>query len=311
MRKTLAIAISLLSFNAQAIDPNFDTETATLSIPTVSLSESETLHNIELGIIAGRNPLSFELKKFNPAGNSMVRSIVVLSGGAETAPVKTEGAGVGRFKVNLETGGITGFIYIRNLDNATAAHIHQGAIGTDGPVVIGLVGDKHYKFIPKGTILTADQLTAFKARELYINVHSTENPAGEIRGQLPNGNHRFASATLSGASEVPAVTTEANGNAFLRLNLNNGHLRGYIQTIGITVTSAHIHQGKEGATGAPIVTLEIVSTTGDSTLIKVPDNTNVKKEQIKAILNKGAYVNIHSDAFPAGEIRGQLHLRKD
>jgi hypothetical protein len=38
--------------------------------------------------------------------------------------------------------------------------------------------------VPAGTFLTAAQLTALKVGSLYVNVHTVNNPAGEIRGQI-------------------------------------------------------------------------------------------------------------------------------
>ena len=68
---------------------------------------------------------------------------------------------------------------------ATAAHIHMGAAGKNGPVIVPMVksGDNGFTF-PPGSKLNADQMKAFKAGDLYINVHSAANPGGEIRGQL-------------------------------------------------------------------------------------------------------------------------------
>jgi len=66
---------------------------------------------------------------------------------------------------------------------ATAAHIHMGAAGKSGPVVVALCGP--CKSGAKGTAtLTASVLKALKKHLLYVNVHTGKNPNGEIRGQL-------------------------------------------------------------------------------------------------------------------------------
>jgi hypothetical protein len=51
-------------------------------------------------------------------------------------------------------------------------------------VIVPLTKDGDTYKVPAGAKLDADQLKAFKAGELYINVHSAANPGGEIRGQL-------------------------------------------------------------------------------------------------------------------------------
>jgi hypothetical protein len=65
-----------------------------------------------------------------------------------------------------------------------AAHIHTGAADKNGPVIIPLTKDGDTYKVPAGAKLTPDQMKAFKAGELYVNVHSADNKGGEIRAQL-------------------------------------------------------------------------------------------------------------------------------
>jgi hypothetical protein len=65
------------------------------------------------------------------------------------------------------------------------AHVHLGAAGENGPVIIKLTqGADGVWSVPADTKLTDDQYTAFMAGKLYVNVHSAANKSGEIRGQL-------------------------------------------------------------------------------------------------------------------------------
>jgi len=67
----------------------------------------------------------------------------------------------------------------------TAAHIHRGKAGANGPVVITLVKTGPNTFaVPDRTFVTDSDLLAYNDNELYVNVHSEKNPNGEVRGQL-------------------------------------------------------------------------------------------------------------------------------
>ena len=65
------------------------------------------------------------------------------------------------------------------------AHIHEAATGQNGPVIVPLskTADNVWS-VPQGAKLSAAQMQSFKDGNLYVNVHSAANKAGEIRSQL-------------------------------------------------------------------------------------------------------------------------------
>ena len=69
---------------------------------------------------------------------------------------------------------------------AMAAHIHKGAKGVAGNIVVPLCGPCKSGQTGTSTI-TATLLKDFKKHLLYVNVHTAKNPNGEIRGQLASG----------------------------------------------------------------------------------------------------------------------------
>ena len=106
-----------------------------------------------------------------------------LSGDKEVPPVTTTATGTGSIAVAAD-GSVTGLVTTLGL-MGTAAHIHVGAAGVNGPVIIPLTkATDNVWSVPPGTKLTADQLQAYRAGGLYVNVHTEANKGGEIRSQL-------------------------------------------------------------------------------------------------------------------------------
>ena len=108
---------------------------------------------------------------------------VSLTGAEETPPVTSSATGHGMIKI-ADDKSVSGSIKTEGIEG-TVAHIHVGAPGKAGPPIITLTKSPNgYWTVPAGSKLTDEQLANFKAGELYVNVHSDEHKAGEIRGQL-------------------------------------------------------------------------------------------------------------------------------
>ncbi len=107
---------------------------------------------------------------------------VKLSGASEVPPVKSAGGGGGKIMVG-DDGAVSGSVTTTGVAGM-AAHIHMGAASANGPVILPLTKDGDTYKVPAGAKLNPDQMKAFKAGELYVNVHSAENKGGEVRGQL-------------------------------------------------------------------------------------------------------------------------------
>jgi len=107
---------------------------------------------------------------------------VNLSPAEEVPAAKSEGKGSGSFRV-AEDGTISGSVTTEGV-KGTMAHIHQGAKGVNGPVIIPLEKKGDTYTVPDGKKLTQPQMDALKAGNLYVNVHSNEYKGGEVRAQL-------------------------------------------------------------------------------------------------------------------------------
>ena len=125
-----------------------------------------------------------------------------LHGGNEVPGVSTGSAGTATVTWDLATKAGTYRVDVFNMPvGTTASHIHVGAPGVAGPVVInftvptggisndyGLTGTFTCTDLvpraPQGINSCEDFEQALMLGNTYVNVHSTNNPGGEIRGQL-------------------------------------------------------------------------------------------------------------------------------
>ena len=106
---------------------------------------------------------------------------------------------------------------------------------------------------------------------------------------------------LTGAQEVPPVTTAATGTANINVTAD-GMVSGSVTTAGVMSTMAHIHMAPAGQNGAVIVPL---TKNGDNGYM-VPAGAKLTPAQLEAYKMGSLYVNVHSEAHKGGEIRAQL-----
>jgi len=125
-----------------------------------------------------------------------------LKGANEVPPVETKTRGKAFFKFRKENTEVEFTLRVQKGDEVTMAHLHCGADGVNGVVAVTLAGeietghDVNGKWITKvkfgdddiadgACVTNVDELaTAMKDGEIYVNVHTVANPAGEIRGQV-------------------------------------------------------------------------------------------------------------------------------
>ena len=121
-------------------------------------------------------------------------SKTVLTGEKEVPPVTTTASGLSDISVRTgkcpsagsssDCNNLVGTIQTTGI-NATAAHVHQGPAGQNGPVIVTLVktGNDVWS-VPVGTVLTDAQYQAYLKGDLYVNVHTDAYKGGEIRAQI-------------------------------------------------------------------------------------------------------------------------------
>ena len=223
---------------------------------------------------------------------------VTLNGAQENPAVTTWATGSGVLVIDTESGEVSGSINTFGI-SGSAAHIHTGAVGVNGPVIIPLTQTSTGVWtLGADAKLTAEQLDALRAGTLYVNVHTAANPGGEIRGQV--GRQVFY-ATMLGAQEVPANASTAGGTGVYVYDPDTKTLSGTVTTT-VTGTVAHIHTGAVGVSAG--VTFPF---TGGPATWTMPA-TVLTDAQVTSLQAGNFYANVHSTAFPGGEVRGQLYL---
>jgi len=111
--------------------------------------------------------------------------------------VTTTATATGVMTFNSATNDVTAIINTTGLEDATMAHIHNAAIGENGPVIIGLEQDAENVSVwrtANGTMLDEANIIALDDDALYYNVHTPLNPPGEVRGQI-SGTEAVENAT--------------------------------------------------------------------------------------------------------------------
>lgn len=187
---------------------------------------------------------------------------------------------------------------------AIAAHIHLGERGQPGPVIVPLCAPCSSG--ASGTAnLNPTVVAAIQDDRAYVNVHTSLNAPGEIRGQVtprasvrtaanarqerprPKGNVARARATFT------ATITKAGSEGTIAWRLTFSRLTG-------RAVAAHIHRGARGRPGPVLVPLCAPCRSG------ARGTANVSAAVLDALEAGRAYVNVHTRRNAAGEVRGQI-----
>ena len=125
----------------------------------------------------------------------------ILRGSNQNPPVETNAHGVFIATLSADGKSLTFKLIVANMENVTMAHIHIGDSATNGPVVVFLFHTetpvaRQDGILSQGTFTASDfkgplmgqafsaLINAIMNGDAYVNVHSTQHPAGEIRGQI-------------------------------------------------------------------------------------------------------------------------------
>jgi hypothetical protein len=150
-----------------------------------------------------------------------------LSGANEVPPITSKSSGIATFELNPTGTQMNYTLNATNLDKVIAAHIHMGKSTDNGPIVVNLfipskatgkvdgtlvrssINSTSLIGLLKGKLMT-DLIKSIDGGQAYVNVHTTQNPPGEVRGQISSGNATSAStATAAATAPSPSPSTSS------------------------------------------------------------------------------------------------------
>jgi len=229
----------------------------------------------------------------------------MLDGNQETPnPVVTDAKGTGWAVLRDDGTEIEYSVTVAGLSsNLTAAHFHNAPAGVGGGVIHGITFTDSTS-TGSWTGFSENNISELLKNNFYFNVHTTNNPGGEIRGQLIQQGEIMFSARLEGNNETPnPVVTTGNGTAWAVLSPDKSTLYynvTYAQ-LDSPFTAAHFHLGVAGVGGGVVHPITFAGNSASGQWTGFADSIIAK------LVKEHIYVNVHSQKYPGGEIRDQLH----
>ncbi len=252
---------------------------------------------LENDILAGRMYVNVHTAAFGggEVRGQIVTHVAVLDGTQEPGGVVTAGRGFGLFTMNRATDTLSYYIAYNGLSSAeTAAHIHGAQLHTVN------VGVQHT--LPSGSPKIGSWNYPAAMEEqiangmMYVNVHTVNFGGGEIRGQIVS-----AVSIVDGVQDGNAST--AVGCGLCAIDPATDRLSYDLMRTGFATaeTAAHIHGfSPAGANSGVLVNLAAPGSARKSAIWSYPPANETQ------VLDGLTYFNMHTTAFPGGEIRGQI-----
>lgn len=192
----------------------------------------------------------------------------------------------------------------------TGTHVHGPApVGSNAGVLLNMGTDNNPPSIGNGSFSStnADHMSAGLT---YINIHTANNPGGEVRGQiLPIESEYTWETVLTPEQTVGKVngdTSMAQGSAVVHFDSSTKTLSWAVYYSGLTsaTTMTHIHAPARAGQTGPVALF--IGGNGDPSPITGSATLTSPLDLVAYAEADRAYINIHTNTNPSGEIRGQL-----
>ncbi|MBF8293791.1 MAG: hypothetical protein HW389_336 [Bacteroidetes bacterium] len=242
-------------------------------------------------------------------GFGQIQFTAKMDGSQEVPPVTTTATGTGAFVLNAAGTALSYTITVNGL-TINAGHFHNGAAGVAAGVVktltfVNNTASGVWSSADATQPLTDSLLTELLRGRLYVNVHTTANPGGEIRGQVLQAVPAGFSAKIDGSQEVPPTTTTATGSAVVLLS-PGGSASFRVTVAGLTPSAAHFHNGPAGVAAGVVKTITLVNNSASGTWTSGDATQPLTNALLRDLVRGRLYVNAHTSTNPGGEIRGQV-----
>lgn len=234
----------------------------------------------------------------------------ILSGDQEVPAVTSVGSGTGTFL--LTDAGLAYSITVNGLSDATEAHFHLGELGVSGDVVKPLTISSNrivgiWSKTDAGVPLSDRWVAALLTDSIYVNVHTKNHPEGEIRGQVHLEGGIGFYANMTGAQEVPPISSLAKATGYFVLTQ-----RGLVFNITVSskdsIIAAQFYRAPAGMVGGVVRTLNELKGSQAAGIWKFDDAEPLSSEILAELLKGNIYINMVTSLHPTGEIRGQVTM---
>jgi hypothetical protein len=240
------------------------------------------------------------------------------SGGQMVPPTASPAEGSFSLLVN-DSGGPSTYTFKHTLPSASKLELFLGRIGKNGTRIRELPMDGSGSLM-----LDPDTVRAMKVGDYYLQLSSPVFANGELRAQLfsltPEDGRDVVmlSAPLSGRVSSPGNDSPAKGRVQITLDETNSTVAYSLQHMGLqgTVTGLHLHRGGFNINGPHVLDLPastmtpftgVLSTNEVNSQLEDPMLYRAQKHLWRMLIKSGlTYLNVHSDKFVKGELRGQL-----
>lgn len=233
----------------------------------------------------------------------------------------TTSAGKGHAAINFGMKGDTASIRVVTVGlsgKVLAAHLHYGKPGASGGVAIGLestiLGDSISMLGGISITNWTDLMVALLSDSVYLNLHTTTEANGEIRGQLRSTKTLRFDSWLNTSSIVTGggtLTKPSSAYGVSTMWLNNGmdslHYSVLYNGLSSNVSAAHFHNGEPNQSGGVVKEMMPVGNSISGMWTKNDATNPLTDEMISELLKGSLYLVVHTDSNPGGEIRGQVY----